>query len=62
MVSIQNQAFLLFSVCFYVSFWTLSINDIYVPTNVYEKQIASLKQQLQAISSASGAFADQVNN
>jgi THO complex subunit 2 len=34
---------------FYTTFWTLSMNDCYVPTGAYEKQRVSLKQKLNAI-------------
>jgi len=34
---------------FYTTFWTLSMNDCYVPTNAYEKQRQSLKSKLNAL-------------
>ena len=34
---------------FYTTFWTLSMNDCYVPTAAYEKQKISLKQKLNAL-------------
>lgn len=34
---------------FYTTFWTLSMNDCFVPTNAYDKQRASLKQKLNAL-------------
>lgn len=34
---------------FYTTFWTLSMNDCYVPTTAYEKQKISLKQKLNAL-------------
>lgn len=34
---------------FYTTFWTLSMNDCFVPTNAYEKQRSSLKQKLNAL-------------
>ncbi len=34
---------------FYTTFWTLSMNDCFVPTTAYDKQKASLKQKLTAL-------------
>jgi THO complex subunit 2 len=34
---------------FYTTFWTLSMNDCYVPNSAYEKQRINLKQKLNAI-------------
>jgi len=34
---------------FYTTFWTLSMNDCFVPSTAYEKQRASLKQKLNAL-------------
>lgn len=34
---------------FYTTFWTLSMNDLYVPTTAYDKQRATLKQKLNEI-------------
>jgi THO complex subunit 2 len=34
---------------FYTTFWTLSMNDCFVPHNAYEKQKVSLKQKLNAL-------------
>lgn len=34
---------------FYTTFWTLSMNDCFVPTGAYDKQKASLKQKLNAL-------------
>ena len=34
---------------FYTTFWTLSMNDCFVPVSAYDKQKASLKQKLNAL-------------
>ena len=34
---------------FYITFWTLSMSDCFVPSNAYDKQRASLKQKLSAL-------------
>ena len=34
---------------FYTTFWTLSMNDCFVPTSAYDKQKTSLKQKLNAL-------------
>ncbi len=41
-----NVYIYLSSPTFYVTFWSLSMYDIHVPTGAYEKQVAQLNAQI----------------
>lgn len=41
--------FLCYSATFFVTFWSMSMYDLAVPTTVYDKQIQQLTSQITAI-------------